>query len=426
MSTQSGPTETNTQPGSSRPLVEGRQALWLGLLAALVAGAVLCGYEMLRSSANTLLVQEYGKQALPWALGLTLVGVTLLTFIYGRLLSWLGPRHTLQATTALAILTMVASWGAIRLGLRPALIVLFIFKESYVVLLIEQIWSYIDSTLEPKAAKRLNGPICGVAGIGAVAGGLLLGKLSQPLGTQSMLLLAAAATLLTLPLLQLLFAKFGAPTEGKKKQSEKGHLALHLFRTEPVLLLLISLIASTQVLSTILELAFKSALQDHLPSADVQNAYSGNYYALVNFAAMFFQFIGAPLLLSVFPGRVIHILVPLCNLLALGYMLWAPPLIGSAVAYGVFKTLDYSLFRAAKELLYVPLPFDARYRAKEVIDVLGNRVSKGMASLLVTLLQFAHVVFSQLAYAGVGIVAVGLWLGLALPLSRAAQKEQAE
>ena len=231
MSTQSGPTETNTQPGSSRPLVEGRQALWLGLLAALVAGAVLCGYEMLRSSANTLFVQEYGKQALPWALGLTLVGVTLLTFIYGRLLSWLGPRHTLQATTALAILTMVASWGAIRLGLRPALIVLFIFKESYVVLLIEQIWSYIDSTLEPKAAKRLNGPICGVAGIGAVAGGLLLGKLSQPLGTQSMLLLAAAATLLTLPLLQLLFAKFGAPTEGKKKQSEKA--TWHCICSEP-------------------------------------------------------------------------------------------------------------------------------------------------------------------------------------------------
>ena len=153
---------------------------------------------------------------------------------------------------------MVASWGAIRLGLRPALLVLFVFKESYVVLLIEQIWSYIDSTLESKAAKRLNGPICGVAGIGAVAGGAFWAS-CRSAGTLNMLLLAAAATLLTLPLLQLLFAKFGAPTEGKKKQSEKGHLALHLFRTEPVLLLLISLIASTQVLSTILELAFRRA-----------------------------------------------------------------------------------------------------------------------------------------------------------------------
>ncbi len=428
MSNEPGPTEEKPSVGPpSRALVStGPRALWLALLVALSAGAVLCGYEMLRSSANTLFVQAYGKQALPWALGLTLVGVTLLTYIYGRLLSWLGPRHTLQATTTLAIVTMVASYFAIRVGFKPARVVLFIFKESYVVLLIEQIWSYIDSTLDPGAAKRLNGPICGVAGIGAVAGGLLLGKLSQPWGTLPMLLLAAASTVLTLPLLQILFSQFGAPSEGKKKQSEHGHLALHLFRSERVLLLLIALIASTQVASTILEIAFKSALQDYLPNADAQNAYSGNYYALINGAAMFFQFVGAPFLLSIFPGRVIHILVPLCNLIALGYMLWAPPLLGSAVAYGVFKTLDYSLFRAAKELLYVPLPFDARYRAKEVIDVLGNRVSKGLASLGVTLLQWASVVFSQLAYAGIGIAAVALWLGLAIPLTRAAQKDRSK
>ena len=108
-----------------------------------------------------MFVQAYGKQALPWALGLTLIGVALLTYIYGRLLTILGPRHTLQVTTVLAIVTMLVSYAAIRAGLKPARIVLFIFKESYVVLLIEQIWSYIDSTLDPKAAKRLNGPICG-------------------------------------------------------------------------------------------------------------------------------------------------------------------------------------------------------------------------------------------------------------------------
>ena len=41
-----------------------------------------CGYEMLRSSANTLFVQEYGKQALPWRWS-DARRVTLLTFIYG-------------------------------------------------------------------------------------------------------------------------------------------------------------------------------------------------------------------------------------------------------------------------------------------------------------------------------------------------------
>ncbi len=421
MSSHTGPTD-EPQPASAPGKVAGRASLLLAFLVALAAGAVLCGYEMLRSSANTLFVQAYGKQALPWALGLTLIGVALLTYIYGRLLTILGPRHTLQVTTVLAIVTMLVSYAAIRAGWKPARIVLFIFKESYVVLLIEQIWSYIDSTLDPKAAKRLNGPICGVAGIGAVAGGLVLGRWSQPLGTLNMLLLAAGATTLTVPFLQVLFARFGAPSEGTKKHG--GHLALYLFRRERVLLLLIALIASTQVASTILEIAFKSALQDYLPEPDRQNAFSGNYYALINGAAMLFQFVLAPLLLSIFPGRVIHILVPVLNLGALGYMLVASPLWGSAVAYGTFKTLDYSLFRAAKELLYGPLPFDARYRAKEVIDVLGNRFSKGAASLGVTVLQWASVVFSNVAFASIGLFAVTIWLCLAVPLTSAAQRER--
>ena len=421
MSNQNGPPKDQPQAAQTEQ-VSGRAALVLAVLISMAAGSVLCGYEILRSSANTLFVQAYGKQGLPWALGLTLIGVTLLTYLYGRLLSWLGPRHTLQATTLLAIVTMLGSYAAISAGSKPARVVLFIFKESYVVLPIEQIWSYIDSTLEPQAARRLNGPICGMAGIGAVLGGLFLGKWSQSMGTLHTLLWAAAATLLTLPFLQVLFARFGAPSEGKKKQG--GHLALHLFRRERVLLLLIALIASTQVASTILEIAFKSALQDYLPDPDKQNAFSGNYYALINGAAMLFQFVLAPLLLSLFPGRVIHLLVPILNLGALGYMLIAPPLWGSAVAYGTFKTLDYSLFRAAKELLYGPLPFDARYRAKEVIDVLGNRVSKGAASLGVTLLQWAHVVFSNVAFACIGLGAVTIWLCLAVPLTSAAQRER--
>ena len=49
----------------------------------------------------------------------------------------------------------------------------------------------------------------------------------------------------------------------------------------------------------------------------------------------------------------------------------------------MFKALDYSVFKAAKEILYIPLPFAARYRAKEVVDVFGYRLSKGGVSLLI-------------------------------------------
>ena len=46
-----------------------------------------------------------------------------------------------------------------------------------------------------------------------------------------------------------------------------------------------------------------------------------------------------------------------------------------------FKCIDYSLFRAAKELLYIPLSYDAKYRTKGIIDVFAYRFGKGAASL---------------------------------------------
>ncbi len=49
-------------------------------------------------------------------------------------------------------------------------------------------------------------------------------------------------------------------------------------------------------------------------------------------------------------------------------------------AYVCFKSIDYTLFRASKELLYIPLSFDVRFRSKEFIDVFGYRGSKGVAS----------------------------------------------
>ncbi|HMU38244.1 MAG TPA: Npt1/Npt2 family nucleotide transporter [Pseudomonadota bacterium] len=414
---------TQTGAGPKGPL-SGSNAVWFALLCALAAGAVLCGYEMLRSTASTLFVKTYGKQGLPWALGLSLIGIATLTYLYGRLLSWIGPRYTLFATTILAMATMLGCFVAIRLGLTAAVVVLFVFKESYVVLLIEQIWSYIDSKFDPAAGRTWNGPICGVAGMGAVLGGLLVGYLSRPLGTLNLLWLAAVFTVPALPVYALLFSKFGPPKGGKKKHSQTDHLGLHLFKTERVLVLLIGLIAATQVVSVLLEITFRGALADYLPGLDEQNAFSGKYYALVNFAAMFLQFVGAPLLLSLFSGRVIQLLVPLVNLLSLFSMMLWPSLTTCALAYGIYKTLDYSLFRASKELLYVPLSFDARYRAKEVIDVLGNRASKGLASLGVTALQWAGVVFSALLYGAVCLSAVAAWLGLAWALTGPQKNKQ--
>jgi AAA family ATP:ADP antiporter len=88
-------------------------------------------------------------------------------------------------------------------------------------------------------------------------------------------------------------------------------------------------------------------------------------------------------------------------------------------AYLFFKTMDYSLFRAAKEVLYIPFPFDVRYRAKELIDAWGYRFGKGGASLAIAFLQSLKVSVTIPLLATVGVASAGVWLAFILPVCRA-------
>jgi AAA family ATP:ADP antiporter len=424
------PTPVPSEPGAERdkPGLHGRPAVMLAVSVAAAASCVLCGYEMLRTTSNTLFVAAYGKQGLPWILALVPIGVSLVIVGYGRLLSWLGPRKTLHVSTVLAILTMGLCYLAIAAGNKPARGVLYVFKESYVVLLIEQYWSYIDSMLSKHSAKRLNGPICGIASIGAVLGGWLLSLLSARWGTLTMVPLAGLATLPAVLLTEAAFHRCGEPRSSSRASSRptsSDHLGLKLFRKNRMLVLLICLIGSAQLLGAVLELSFKGMLQDQMPDVDTQNAFSGRYYAWVNGIAMLGQFILAPVLLSLVQMRHIHLAIPMVHLGACAYLMAGPTLFRAGLALMIFKVLDYSVFRAAKELLYVPLSFDVRYRAKEIIDVLGYRVSKGVTSLGITLLQYAGVTFSVAVYALIGMAGAGAWLGLVWPISRY-DRERAE
>ena len=79
-----------------------------------------------------------------------------------------------------------------------------------------------------------------------------------------------------------------------------------------------------------------------------------------------------------------------------------------------FQGIDYSIFRAAKEVSYVPLGFDERYRAKEVIDVFGYRTGEGGSSVAIVLLQKAGVVMSNY-YLAIAFSFVVFWLELVFP-----------
>lgn len=410
------------------------------LVAAIMAGAAmftLAGYEMIRTSATVLFKAAYGAENLPLVMAVMPLVVLAGVALYSRLLTWYGPKKTLVITGLGSALLILICYALVMMGIKEVTPALYLLKEVYIVLLIEQYWSYINSSVSEETGKKVNGPITGIGGLGAALGASFVAYTAKDLGTETMLVFAALAIgpaiLVSVygfnrcgePTLEGMAGADGAKHESKSAKSEQG-MGWGLLKREPKLACLLAIVLLAQVLAAVLDIKFQEVLSlEFAGRPDDETAYQGQFWSVLNSSVLLLQFVLAPLLLKFLPLRLIHIAMPLVHLAAISYAFIAPSVASISVAFFLFKAFDYSLFRAAKELIYVPMGFDMRYRAKELIDVFGYRSGKGLSSVAIVLLQRAGIVMSNY-YLVIALLAAGLWLALVIPLTSTERRNKGD
>ena len=399
-----------------------REHVRIAFSMSLAGSFLLGGYEFIRSSSGSLFKAAYGADAMPYMLAALPFAMMLAIWLYGRTLSAFGPRRTLLLTSIVSALLIFAGYFAVSYGSKFATALVYILREAYVIVILEQYWSFMNSRMSESSAKKLNGPVCGVASLGPIVCGLLVNKYAVSLGSVTMLLGAAVFTLLAAGLAEFAYSRVNThDLDLSAHKAKHGSLALDLFRKEKVLVCLFALILCTQAVSTFLTLHFEKITQLAMPDRDQQTAYMGLFYSSLNGAALFLQFVLAPLLLRFVRVRWIHVLIPLVHIAACVWLVLHPSLLSAAAfAYFLFKVLDYSIFRAAKEIFYIPLSFDARHRAKEVIDVFGYRSGKGAISLGIIASEQVGLVLRSV-YGWLSLAVLGVWLGFAWKLTKTAK-----
>lgn len=393
-----------------------RLAATLAIAAA--STFLLFGYEFVRSVAQSLFVEAYGTDRLPWIMATAPLGTLLMVYGYGRLLSVTGPRLAILLSTALSALFIVGCQRSLLAGWKPASALLYVFREGYIVLLVEQVWSFLNSTLTVKDGRKLNGLVCGIASLGPIAGGFVVKNLAVDWGSANLLMLAAASLVPVGILAVASFHLAGEPVPSAGEgHGRHGHLGLKALAGTPVLRRMAVLILLTQIVSAALELLMNVRVKAFIPDPDARTAWFGGLYGWLNVGAAAWQFVLTPLALWLLSLRAIHTLIPLVNMAAAALALFVPGLGTAAGAYMTFKILDYSIFRAAKEVLYIPLSFDARYRAKEVIDAFGYRLGKGLSSMGFASLR-GLMTIPMAAYPLTALVAAAAWLPIARGMVR--------
>ena len=400
-----------------------RRLIYAAISIGGAAGFVLFGYEFIRSVSSSLFIDAYGAENLPRGMVAVPPSMLVMLYCYGRLLSWQGATRALVVTSLFSAVLILGCYAALSRGVHFAAAVIYVFREAYIVIIIEQFWSFVNSVLTTEQAKRINGPFCAVASIGSYVGGMLVSRWAVALGSE-VLLLFTAASLVPTAIFGVIAYKLGGEPEPSTEEAggRLGHLGVKILFRSRYLIFIGVLILSTQVVSTVLDLRFNGLVELEISDKDTRTAFFGGVYGYLGLAAGILQLLVVPLALRFIALRYIHVSIPIVHLVSGLVLTMSPSLRTGTGAYTIFKALDYSLFRAGKELFYMPLSYDARYRAKQIIDSFGYRFSKGGSAGVLVLVRLGVKTIPGVAFSITAMVAAALWAPIAFSLTRMYQK----
>ncbi|MEM7495030.1 MAG: Npt1/Npt2 family nucleotide transporter [Myxococcota bacterium] len=385
-----------------------------GPLAALaVLGFLLMlHYGLLCVCVDSLFLRHYHSDRLTHVWLLTACFTLAAVHLYNRV------NHRTRVITLLGIagistgvlnLALLAAYGA---GWSGAVFALKAWKDTYIIVLVQMFWSFAALIFSFDKAKRTYGWLLAVGTIGTLTGHAVAGMLVSRVGTHAMAwwsLPALAACAGPAWHLWRTGHEGMPPPRDPARVSTSFHVVWRSRYLFPLLLLM--LVAKTSI--TFLDYEFNAFVQQTYPDTDARTAFTGNIRVLITALAAALQLGFAPLIQGLGLGAVFASVPILMGASMLAHMATAAITVASVYVSG--KTLDYSLLRLGRELLYVKLNRDEKTKGKACIDVLIFRLSKGGSALL--LMALLHVGADTYIPHAVILLQL-LWFALALVIVR--------
>ena len=360
------------------------------LFAMLTGFCIYSEYAIVRPASQSIFLAIFSAKAYP-TVWLATVPLNLsVIYLYNHFLPRFGPLRMMAALVG--IIAGIHLLCGLLLPIFPQLIFFhFCWKDIYILLMFQQLWSMIHSTIQPERAKYIYGMIFGVGTCGGILGSLIPGLLATRFGSTQMFFF-------TIPIYALLLFAYikayhlsgarnlSASIEPEQTKAREGFLLIIRNR---YLLSILLLVVFMQVTVAIVEYQFSHQLELAIPALDQRTAYFGKMISIINSLSLILQFIGGMLFIGWLGLRKSHFVIPVI-LLGFAVGQWVNPCFAiAAITYSFTKSIDYSIFGVIREMLFVPLALDEKFRAKAVIDVFAYRTSKALASFMILGLQWA-------------------------------------
>ena len=389
--------------------------------------ALLCSYYIIRPMRDEMGIAG-GIDKLQWMFSGTFLAMLAAVPLFGWVAKRFPVRQFLPYVYYFFIANLIVFFVLFKSDLTHAYVArgFFIWASVFNLFIVSVFWSFMADIFNNDQARRLFGIIAAGGTAGALTGPVLTAALVTPLGPSNMLLISVAFLAVAVGCIHRIIAwknsikadsveaEYG-PGAGRD-QAIGGSILAGIRRvfSSSYLVGICLLILLYTTLATFLYFQQAQIIRARFDDPANRTA----LFAAMDFSVNFLTIVTQLLLTS----RIVRkwglswtlALIPLllgCGLLLLGMM----PTLSILIAVQVLRRAgNYAVMRPAREMLYVVLGKEEKYKAKNFIDTVVYRGGDAVSAWAYAGLKAAGLSLAAIAWVAVPLAGVWAWISFTL------------
>jgi ATP/ADP translocase len=358
---------------------------------------------------------------LPFAYMLTALLIGFVVTLNSKLLQRMKRELYISISLAFFIISFLLFWWLLKIEWKWLSLTLWLWADVFTATTVTQFWIIVNDEYNPHQAKRLIGFLVSGGLLGGIIGALLASSLISITGTKNLLLVCPFLLTVCLILIisksrfMILRGKSAQKQAVEKKREKVGYAkSFQHFAKNRHLLILGGIVASAIIVTTLIDFQFNSVVEGFFPDLDARTAFLGTFFSVLLVFSYLLHISSTNRILKNFGIRSAILITPIILLFgtlavfvvpATALIYWIVPL------KGMDKGLAHSLSQSVRELLYIPVAPEIKYKAKVFIDLFVNKLAKGLAAVLL-LLFFTFLDFTVQHISFVVVFFILVWIGL--------------
>ena len=357
----------------------------------------------------SLFLKELSFRNLPYAYLLTALLIGIVVALNSRFLRVMKRHVYISLSLLFFITSLLIFWFLFTHGrdwfspkqLKWIFMIFWFWVDIFLITSITQFWILINDIYTPRQAKRLVGFLVSGGLLGGIAGAFIASRLAVTITSENLLLVTPCLLSVCLVLVNVIsrFIKRKKRDEVQDSRAQKkpktGYVkSFRLLMKNRHLIFLSGIVVVAIIVTTLIDFQFNSFVEGQftissnggsIVQEDAMTSFLATFFTVLQIFAYVLHISSTNWILKNFGIRIALLITPLFLLIGSVAFFFVPVFPFAVLIKASDKSLAHSLSQSVRELLYIPIHPDIKYKAKVFIDMFMNKFAKGIGALLILL-----------------------------------------